>query len=393
MGSANNGKSWYGDYGVIYIKGLTVAIPYHKLYIFQVITFLITGRRAIEALRVKCSNADRKCEWKGTFGTLKEHVVACGFNHLPCPKGCKGEVMKKDMDEHLRVDCPFRDYKCQYCGEEGTFTAITGDHYLVCEKKIIFCSNRGCYQTMERCKVEQHVKLECEHTEIVCKYEEIGCKVKTKRRDMPSHEQISKQQHLDIAMDSSLRLRQTNQNLEAKLKASQEEMELLQLEKRTAMNNIKMLERKNEELTRSCCFVTAFNITNFQRKKTSNTCFVTQPFYTSEKGYNLAVHLYVNGDAAVTDSISAYVCVKKGRYDKALPWPFVDDVTLTLLNQLEDNNHFSHTIKYRATDDMRPGSIRGIHTFISHSQLTRRGNTQYLMNDSLFFRVYFKLPE
>jgi TNF receptor-associated factor 4 len=65
---------------------------------------------------------------------------------------------------------------------------------------------------------------------------------------------------------------------------------------------------------------------------------------------------------------------------------FVGDVTITLLNQLEDNNHHTKTIDFPATnlqDD------RGYHNFIAHRKLVHDPlkNTQYLKDDTLYFSV------
>ena len=54
--------------------------------------------------------------------------------------------------------------------------------------------------------------------------------------------------------------------------------------------------------------------------------------------------------------VSVFACLVKGRNDDNLPWPFTGEVTFTLLNQLEDENHRSDTIPFpqdRVFDDQR----------------------------------------
>ncbi len=69
------------------------------------------GKREIKALRVKCNNLEKGCEWEGTVGTLKEHVATCKFTLVPCPKQCKHDnnevkhFMRKDLDKHLEKYC------------------------------------------------------------------------------------------------------------------------------------------------------------------------------------------------------------------------------------------------------------------------------------------------
>ena len=59
--------------------------------------------REVKALHVKCSNANRGCEWVGTVGTLEKHVAtSCGFIQVPCPKQCKddNDGVKCFMQKH-----------------------------------------------------------------------------------------------------------------------------------------------------------------------------------------------------------------------------------------------------------------------------------------------------
>ena len=53
--------------------------------------YSLLGKRDVKALRVKCDNAERGCEWEGTVGTLEEHDVmtTCEFTPVPCPKECQ----------------------------------------------------------------------------------------------------------------------------------------------------------------------------------------------------------------------------------------------------------------------------------------------------------------
>ena len=54
------------------------------------------------------------------------------------------------------------------------------------------------------------------------------------------------------------------------------------------------------------------------------------------------------GDAADT-YVSVYAYLMKGSNDDTLPWPFTGEVTITLLNQLADENH--HTRSFLFPED------------------------------------------
>ena len=151
------------------------------------------GNREINILCVRCSNANRGCEWVGTVGTIEKHVATCGFTLVPCPKQCKDDnnevkcFTRKEVDEHLKDDCPNRDYECQSkCGEKGTYAYITEVHDKTCKMRTLPCPNDGCDTEIQRQQVSEHVS-KCPHTVIPCKYKGIGCDTELKREDMAAH--------------------------------------------------------------------------------------------------------------------------------------------------------------------------------------------------------------
>ena len=87
----------------------------------------------------------------------------------------------------------------------------------------------------------------------------------------------------------------------------------------------------------------------------------------------------------------------KGENDDHLPWPFTGTVTIELLNQLEDENHYSSNIKFIPDDasSLRVMSKKasrngwGQRYYISHSDLGYNApmNCQYLKDDCLYFRI------
>ena len=305
---------------------------------------------------MKCSNKKKGCEWVGTVGTLKEHVATCGFTLVPCPKQCKDDsdavkhFTRKDLEKHLQNDCVKRDHKCKYCGEKGTYAIITEVHDKICDMKIVPCPIVGCGKTMERQEIEEHVFTECPHTLIPCKYKGIGCDTELKRGDMAAHEQDDKH-HLHMALDTV--------NLqEAKLQR---------------LNILKYNQ--------------IFALPDYKKKKETNTIFQFPSFYTHPNGYHMALRVYANGQGdAKSTHVTVFVEILKGKYDAELKWPFTGEVTFTLLNQLEDKSHHTDTMTLFADYNTHIGSTRG-KDLIQHSELTQSANTQYLKDDTLYFRL------
>ena len=94
----------------------------------------------------------------------------------------------------------------------------------------------------------------------------------------------------------------------------------------------------------------------------------------------------------------------KGKNDDNLSWPFTGEVTVTLLNQLEDENHHTDTVSFpqdtedsdvsgRVVDSERAPIGYGWHKFISHNQLEVVENSQYLKDDCLYFQIEVEANE
>ena len=90
----------------------------------------------------------------------------------------------------------------------------------------------------------------------------------------------------------------------------------------------------------------------------------------------------------------------RGDNDDNLKWPFKGTIEVSLLNQLEDGQHYtrqpwSHDsdvperCRVRVTEGLRSHCAQGLHKFISHQDLNYQAdkNCRYLMDDTLFFRV------
>ena len=104
----------------------------------------------------------------------------------------------------------------------------------------------------------------------------------------------------------------------------------------------------------------------------------------------MEVRVYANGcgEGEGTD-LSVFTAITEGKYDAGLKWPFVGKVTITLLNQLEDKNHHTDIASFTAADKRTRTDAWGKPQFIPHSALAHDPvkNTQYLKDDTLYFRV------
>ena len=139
---------------------------------------------------------------------------------------------------------------------------------------------------------------------------------------------------------------------------------------------------------------------NFNFKNATVTDWYSPPFYSHPGGYNMCLNVFANGnDEGKGTHVSVYLFMMRGENDDNLVWPFQGEVTLTLLNQLEDKNHREDMLldEYmyisRIVTDGERGTGYGIPQFVSHEELGHRADTncQYLKDDSLYFRVSVKV--
>ena len=139
-----------------------------------------------------------------------------------------------------------------------------------------------------------------------------------------------------------------------------------------------------------------FKVPEFSRHKSSKQEWYSPPFYSHPGGYKMCFRVDANGfgEGAGTH-VSVFACLMRGRNDDNLPWPFTGKVTITLLNQLEDENHHTRTISFLSDSEVNgrrvvDGEIvprgYGLSKFISHAYSVTR-NCQYLKGDCLYFQV------
>jgi TNF receptor-associated factor 4 len=133
-------------------------------------------------------------------------------------------------------------------------------------------------------------------------------------------------------------------------------------------------------------------LSEYQKKKQAahGGIFQFPPFYTHPNGYRMALRVEANGwGSGKGTHVSVEAPIIEGLHDAELEWPFIGRVTFTLLNQLEDKNHYIRVVAFHATKNARVGSARGKSQFILHSALAHDPvrNIQYLKDDTLHFRM------
>ena len=324
---------------------------------------------AIEQLRVSCNYKKGGCEWSGRVKELEKHMKRCTHKLKACPNNCSELIYPVELEKHLKDICTHRSTTCPYCHITDIHKIITGSHYSECTEVPIACPNKECDEIHVRRLMEDHRDV-CSKEIVFCPYVKVGCQEKVKRESLRQHEEENIKEHLRVAM---------------------KRIEKLSLE------NVRISTQQSQRNT--------FKLEQFETLKENNKIWYSSGIYTSPGGYKLCLSVYVNGngEAAINSYISCFAHLMSGEYDDILEWPFQGEVTVELLNQLEDKNHEKEVLRFhkstpveyrqRVSEEGKLGRGGGVQCFISHSQLGYNSslNCQYLKDDTLYFRVSVKV--
>lgn len=87
----------------------------------------------------------------------------------------------------------------------------------------------------------------------------------------------------------------------------------------------------------------SFTVSRFSKRREKKESFISDPFYTSLRGYRMVVRV----DSAGTDThVSVWCCITRGQHDDLLQWPLRAEITICLVNQKDDTKHFKRQISY-----------------------------------------------
>ena len=310
--------------------------------------------REIKQLEVNCH--DGFCRWKGTVRDVEEHLSTCPYQMVDCSNSCGEKIQRMEMETHVSQHCPKRIISCPHCEERGAHDVIsTSNHLDKCPLLPVKCSNDDCEVVCPRNTLSVH-EGNCPKGIITCEYSSVGCVKRMKREEQEEHNDQSLKQHLQFAV---CRINTLQQNPNFKV----------------------------------------FKLGGYSSKKVNNKSWSSPSFYSSPGGYKLFLGVRVNGTGSGRGThVSCFTYLSPGDYDDMLEWPFQGEVTIELLNQLEDKNHEKYTIRYNelTSEDSKSrvaqggrGGGWGCHKFVPHSELDYNPNSNclYLKDDCLYFRV------
>ena len=333
--------------------------------------FVNTQKELLEEL-----NTDENCDY---------HIVECNN------EGCSVKVERGQLVDHMNNACPWRKYKCPHCGKEGTHLEVTTTHFTTCDDMPLPCPGGCGRRGLVRRNMAQHLSTECPDELVACTYAIAGCQEVVKRKDLQQHV-CDKDQHIDIILSSYVSQSLFVRDLVYAIKCNKHEN--LQASS-LPLPFCNWLQTTPTSYPRPPWVI---KMEEFQEKK-CNEWWCSDPVYSHFGGYKMCLKVYANGGGATKGThVSVYISLMRGDNDNNLKWPFKGTIKVSLLNQLEDGQHYTREL-WLPDDDISElsacvtGKERASHSwgrpkFISHQDLQTVGeNCQYLRDSTLFFRV------
>ncbi|XP_066294256.1 zinc finger protein 569-like [Branchiostoma lanceolatum] len=151
--------------------------------------------REILSMAIFCSNVDDGCKWEGVVRHFMGHLSECDFEKTPCvnaEQGCRANISRKNLANHLQSDCEYRPVTCQWCRETTPHKEHKA-HRQTCPAALVQCDwcGKGGLTRAQRREHQQPETGDCPNMKIPRSFEPMGCKErehsdKGMEREIPS---------------------------------------------------------------------------------------------------------------------------------------------------------------------------------------------------------------
>ncbi|XP_019371961.1 PREDICTED: TNF receptor-associated factor 5 isoform X1 [Gavialis gangeticus] len=182
-------------------------------------------KREVLNLQVFCKNVP-DCNSKIILGRYRDHLQQCCFENVQCTNdGCHDQVLRKDLKDHLSLQCRFREEKCQYCNNYVVSINLKNHENNDCPDYPVPCL-QNCSQIILKKEIDKHFFV-CPEAEVDCPYKQYGCSVKVKRGKLAEHENASLREHMLQILEKNSRLEEQISDLYKSLEFKESKIQQL----------------------------------------------------------------------------------------------------------------------------------------------------------------------
>ena len=356
------------------------------------------------------------------------HRTECPLEEIPCTDDCGITMQRQYLFTHIATQCPRHKIHCQFCDTAGERQIIEGEHKEKCRNFPLPCPNQCDIGCIPRDQVEEHVAV-CPLEVVQCEYHTVGCQVKLARKDQDNHSKDVMAEHLFLTKQQLQLTQQTHAKDYAALAAGYEKaLVSMEVKFQTMINDITTsTQKKVEELESKLQLKikemildpkifwlnninykaaslaagdrvapVTIKMLDYAQKRKGKVDWYSEYFFTHHRGYKICVNVYAAGYLSCDTHLSVYLYIMKGPHDLQLRWPPRGRFEVTLLNQVDCNEHFlgAGNFQFDGQKHVSDGQKKLLwysHQFIDNNKLHEITATrQYLKDNSIFLQIDYK---
>lgn len=309
---------------------------------------------------------------------------------------CCGHIFCKSCIENTKKS---NHPACPICRDQQFPSVLNKQVDREVKSLTVHCSNNeeGCLWKGEARDFSVHAET-CDFERVQCEYHGIGCMEKVRRKDMRTHSKECAEEHLALSIKKLRNLEQFVYQLSVSGLLGNVGENSIGGDWSMQLSRLSMMTATSGD---QVCPVIV-KVSEFASKKSNDELWYSNSFYSHDGGYRMCWKIYPAGAGAGKGThMSVSLCLMKGPYDNNLKWPLGEKFEFTLLNQINNCDHYvSRTLNYGAREHIsnsaaervivgdRSATGWGYQQFISHQQLFKfTSNCQYLKNDCIFLQV------
>ena len=154
------------------------------------------ARNSVAKLGIKCPLL-RDCGWLGKLIDAEMHLKECDSFRIWCQLECGTVVQRCKMELHLKSECQLRKVQCEFCGIVVEYKELV-HHTEMCFASPVECK---CGNKCRRDMMSVHLGKECPLGEVSCPYRNHGCEVGAMpRKDLVVHKKDFYLKHQDMIL-------------------------------------------------------------------------------------------------------------------------------------------------------------------------------------------------
>ena len=383
----------------------------------------------------ECRNRDYRCphcNFANKFHVVSKHFDVCPYYPLACLNRCGATFERDDLEDHMKmcrleeVQCVFGNDGCQAKfireNEDEHMDQNTQKHLALMPSATLRISQdfeqklqeqleiveKKLEQKDEQIKqVEQKLQEQQEVFEKKMKQQKEEYEKENDERMQKLGEQLQKQlkqrdeqiKQVEQKVDKQSRefreqLGEQQKEFQETLKVKNEKIKKMEDQLQT---NGQVIEQQQQVISQICSGEFGIpphgiTLSNYRQEKARKGYIDSPPMYTHPGGYKFELSLFPNGSGRGTH-VAVEVYSLKGDHDAELKVPVKFTITVQLLNQHRDQDHYTRDIQCVIKNRDNIGGVYNNvgtdYTFFPHDALewNRDKQTQYLKDDCLRFRI------